>query len=141
MPPHSRKEDFMSKLPKLAAAALLIAATATAGPALAAPLHVIVRGATPLAEPTPGFVFDNDSGTEYGFHGDPLNRYYDPTGIIPDTRYYGPPAVDMVLARTLDVRNESILTHMLKCQAHYPSYSVIGNFYIRAGGLPAVCYL
>jgi len=59
---------------------------------------------------------------------------------VSDWRYYGPPAVDLILARTLDHNGESILGHMLRCQASFPSYNAATNSYSDRHGLPQVCY-
>jgi len=123
----------------------LLIALLTAGlamPALAQAPHVIVRGAHPYyVEPLP---FSDYGGGYYGspayLYGDPLDRYYDPAGKIPDERYYGPPAVDLVLARTLTLNNESILSHMLRCQAAYPTYNTATGFYRDRHGIPHTCF-
>jgi len=119
---------------------LLIAALAA--PAFAQ-TRVIVRGAHPLNAP-PGFS-DYGGGGFYGspeyLYGDnPLDRYYDPAGKIPDSNYYGPPAVDLVLGETLSRNNESMLSHMLRCQAAYRTYNPATNFYFGRHGIPQVCY-
>ncbi|MGN6101482.1 MAG: hypothetical protein ACTHOR_10075 [Devosia sp.] len=122
--------------------AAALAAAALATPAFAQPARVIVRGANPIYVP-PNVTYNGDDGywSNYGgFYGDPLNRYYDPAGAMPDWRYYGPPAVDLTLARTLSRTGDSMLTHILKCQARYPTYSAASNTYYR-GGVPVACYL
>ena len=123
-------------------AVALLGGVAAAAPAIAAPAQVIVRGATPILPPSgygfsPGGDYANDPAYIYG---DPLDRYYDPAGKIPDSRYYGPPAVDLALARTLDNNHESILGHMLHCQASYPTYNPATNFYRGRHGIPQTCY-
>lgn len=126
----------------LAAGTLSLGLALSAAPVLAAP-HIIVRGATRILPP-PAYTY-NYYGADWGdpldFYGNPLDRYYDPIGKIPDTRYYGPQPVDLVLARTLDRNGESIMSHALKCQAHYPTYNTATNTYYGAHGLPQVCYL
>ena len=123
--------------------AVVMAATvaATCLPVFAAPIHVIVRGARPLLPP-PAFSYGTSGvWSDYsGAYGDPQSRFYDPAGTIPDWRYHGPLAVDLVLARTLDHNNESILGHILACQAAYPSYSAATNSYAGSHGIPATCY-
>ena len=122
--------------------ALLIAGLAA--PALAQTPRAVVRGARPLyvAPPPPvdyGFDYSYYDSPQY-IYGDPLDRYYDPAGKVPDDRYYGPPAVDMVLATTLTRNHESILSHILHCQAAYPTYNAATNFYSGRDGIPRVCY-
>jgi hypothetical protein len=116
---------------------------AFAAPALAQP-RVIVRGAHPYyTAPVPfsGFSGSNFAGSSEFIWGDhPLNRYYDPAGRFPDHRYFGPPAVDMILARTLSRNNESMLSHMLRCQAAHATYNPATNFYFGPNGIPRVCY-
>lgn len=120
---------------------LFIAALAV--PAAAQAPRVIVRGAHPLyVEPTP--FSDYSGGGYYGspqyLYGDPLDRYYDPAGKIPDYRYFGPPAVDLILARSLTRNNESLLQHMLRCQRTYPTYNPATNFFVGPNGIPQPCY-
>ncbi len=123
----------------LCGAALLTAALAA--PAFAAPAHVVVHGAYPLYVPPSYYDSYGADLAGDGFYGDPLSRYYDPAGAIPDTQYYGPPAVDLVLARTLDRTGDSVLGHILKCQARYATYSAASNTYFGRNGIPVACYL
>ena len=125
-------------------AALLAAGSAALTPAVAQPPHIIVRGATPILPP-PAYVYGNGYSTydwyDYtGVNGDPFAPYYDPAGHVPDTRYYGPKAVDLVLARTLDRNNESMLRHMLVCQAAFPTYNPASNTYYGRNGIAVPCY-
>ena len=127
------------------ALALLAGAGFIAAPAMARPLHVTVRGATPILPPDAygygaGYGYGASSPEDYDFYGNPTSRGYDPAGKFPDYRYFGPPAVDLVLARTLDANNESILGHMMRCQATYPSYNTATNFYTGRHGQPMICY-
>jgi hypothetical protein len=135
----------MRKLsPAICAVALVAAACVAATPAAAQPPRVIVRGATPILPPAPYVFNGNPSYGWYdpsGIYEDPFSRYYDPAGKIPDDRYYGPKAVDLILARTLDRNNESIMGHMLRCQAHYPTYNPATDRYYGAHGIPVPCYL
>ncbi len=110
-------------------------------PAVAAPMHVIVRGARPLLPP-PAFdyAYGGDWNDYSGAYGDPSSRYYDPAGATPDWRYHGPLAVDLVLARTLDHTGESMLGHMLTCQAHFATYNPATNAYYGPHGIPVPCY-
>ncbi|MDR3472515.1 MAG: hypothetical protein P4M09_12620 [Devosia sp.] len=122
-------------------AAALAAAFAIAGPAVAGPAHAVVHGAIPLYVPPDAF-YDNSTGYgDYygGFYGNPQDRYYDPAGAMPDWRYHGPAAVDLVLARTLDRTGESILGHILICQARHVSYSAASNTYFGRNGIPVAC--
>lgn len=123
----------------LCVAALLAGPALTVAPAQAAP-RIIVRGATPLL-PDNSYNYGGDysAGPAY-FYANPLDPYYDPAGKTPDWRYYGPPAVDLVLARTLDHNGESMLDHMLRCQASFPSYNAATNSYSDRQGLPQICY-
>jgi hypothetical protein len=127
----------------LCAIALIAGGVALSAPAEAAP-RVVVRGAYPLVAPSYRYGYgygpgDYTSNPGY-IWGNPADRYYDPAGRVPDTRYYGPPAVDMVLARTLTRNNESMLGHMLRCQATYSTYNPATNFYRGSHGVPQVCY-
>lgn len=127
----------------IAVAALLAGGSAALTPAAAQPPHIIVRGATPILPP-PAYVFGNGSAYDWydytGINDDPFSPYYDPAGRIPDTRYYGPKAVDLTLARTLDRNNESMLRHMLVCQASYSTYNPVSNTYYGRDGIPVPCY-
>lgn len=136
---------------KSAACALLlltVGGLATA-PAIARPLHVIVRGANPIYPPDYygngddygyGYGADWGAGPLYGFYGYPFERGYWPAGKVPDERYYRPPAVDLVLARTLDRNGESILGHIMHCQASFSTYNAATNFYTARDGQPKICY-
>lgn len=126
----------------LVAAALTLGLVSTAIPATAQPPRIFVHGATRILPPPPftSYRLGADWGDPLDFYGSPVGRYYDPVGKIPDMRYYGPPAVDLVLARTLDRNNESMMSHTLTCQAHYPTYNMVTNTYYGRNGLPQVCY-
>jgi len=128
--------------PVWCALALAAGVVAPITAANARPLHVIVRGATPILPPDYyGYAPDYTGGNPYWMYGESeFDPNFTPAGKIPDWRYYGPPAVDMVLARTLDVNHESILSHMLHCQAAYRSYNAATNFYTGRDGLPTICY-
>ncbi|MEO8882061.1 MAG: hypothetical protein ABI377_01370 [Devosia sp.] len=131
-------------LSALGVAAALAAGSAALTPAVARPPHVIVRGATPILPP-PAYVYGNGYSAydwyDYtGLNGDPFAPYYDPSGHVPDTRYYGPKAVDLVLGRTLSRNNESMLRHMLVCQAAFPTYSAASNTYYGRNGISVPCY-
>jgi hypothetical protein len=131
----------MSKLSSsLCALALLAVASLAASPA-AAQSRVIVRGAHPILPPAYSYSYGGAFADSPGYiWGSPQDRYYDPAGKFPDHRYYGPPAVDLVLARTLDRNRESMLGHMLACQRAFPSYNPATNFYRGRHGQPQVCY-
>jgi hypothetical protein len=125
----------------IAAGIFTAIAGAMAVPASAAPLHFAVHGAQPLIVLPDSFSNEGaDWGDPYGAYGNPLDRYYDPAGKVPFTNYRGAPAVDLVLARTLDRNHESILGHMLTCQARYASYNPATNFYAGRHGIPQICY-
>jgi hypothetical protein len=128
--------------PALCALALTAGVVSIAAPAMARPLHVIVRGANPILPPEDyGYAPDYYPSNPYWVYGEnEFDPNFRPAGKIPDWRYYGPPAVDMVLARTLDINHESILSHMLHCEAAYRSYNAATNFYIGRHGLPTICY-
>lgn len=122
-------------------AAAMAAVFAIAGPAIAGPAHAVVRGAIPLYVP-PDALYDNNGGyNDYygGFYGDPHDRYYDPAGAMPDWRYHGPAAVDLVLARTLDRTGESMLGHIMVCQARHATYSAASNTFFGRNGIPVTC--
>lgn len=127
----------------LCALALFAGGSFLASPALAQPARIIVRGATPILPP-PAFVYDNNGGyyanPDRVFGEDPNSPFYDHAGKYPDYRYYGPPAVDLVLARTLDRNDESMLTHMMRCQAAFGSFNPATNAYTGRNGIPQVCY-
>jgi len=125
--------------PALCVAALVVGPAIATVPTQAAPPRVIVRGATPIL-PDNSFGFGGAYASPGYFYGNPVDRYYDPVGKFPDWRYFGPPAVDLVLARTLDHNGESMLGHMLRCQASFPSYNAATNSYTGPHGLPQVCY-
>lgn len=135
----------MKKLTTALAIVVVAAATVAAAPALAqsAP-HVIVRGATPIAPPVFGEDPDYNAGYYsspfYLYGDDPLDRYYDPAGKVGDYTYHGPKPVDLQLAATLSANNESILQHMLRCQALHPTYNSATNDYFGPNGLPVACY-
>lgn len=131
----------MNKLFSAFCAAIVLSAAAVTG-ATAQPAQVIVRGANPLYVPNYAPTYNNDSGywNNYGgFYGDPLSRYYDPAGVIPDWRYHGPKAVDVSLARTLDRNGESMLGHMLTCQARHATYNPASNTFYGRHGIPVRC--
>jgi hypothetical protein len=125
---------------KLAFCAAALLAT-LAGPAAAAPAHAVIHGGIPIYVPPDAF-YDNSGGygDDFGgFYGNPQDRYYDPAGAMPDWRYHGPAAVDLVLARTLDRNGESMLGHMLHCQARHATYSAASNTYYGRHGIPVSC--
>src|SRR4051812_35020106 len=86
----------MKPVSVLAAGILALSVVIAATPGLAAPPHVVVRGATRILPP-PAYI--NNYGADWGdplnFYGSPVSRYYDPIGKVPDMRYYGPPPVDL----------------------------------------------
>ncbi len=135
----------MKKLTTALAIVLAAAVGVAAVPALAqsAP-HVIVRGATPIAPPV--FGQDPDVGAYYYsspfylYGDDPLDRYYDPAGKVGDYTYHGPKPVDLQLGATLSANNESLLDHMLRCQARHATYNTATNQYFGPNGLPVACY-
>jgi hypothetical protein len=103
---------------------------------------VIVRGAHPILPPSYyGYAPGYSQSDPYWMYGESdLDPNFQPAGKVPDWRYYGPPAVDLVLARTLDANGESILSHMLHCEASYPTYNAATNFFTGRDGQPRVCY-
>jgi hypothetical protein len=128
--------------PALCAAALTAAAFSAIAPADARPLHVIVRGAHPILPPQYyGYTPDYYPSNPYWLYGEnEFDPDFRPAGKTPDWHYYGPPAVDLVLARTLDANNETILSHMLNCEASYVTYNAATNFYTTRNGQPRICY-
>jgi len=131
----------MKKLSIALCAAAVLAGGFAAGPALAQPAHVIVRGATPYYVPGgPEYTPDDGYWSNYGgFYGDPMSRYYDPAGVVWDWRYHGPKAIDVSLGRTLDRTGESMLGHMLTCQARHATYNPASNTYYGAHGAALNC--
>jgi|GEM_PF-5363854 len=124
------------------AAAALLAGLTIAGEAAAAPAHAVVHGAIPIYAP-PAYDYDDSNlgyGDYYGgFYGNPADRYYDPAGAMPDWRYYGPKPVDLVLGRTLSARGETMLSHMMICQARHATYNPATNMFTTAGGIAYAC--
>jgi len=131
----------MNKLFSALSVAAVLAVAGAAGPAMADPARVIVRGANPIYVPD-NPVYNGDDGywSNYGgFYGDPLSQYYDPAGVVPDWRYHGPAAVDMQLGMTLTRNHESMLGHMLACQARHATYSAASNTFYGRHGIPVAC--
>lgn len=131
----------MNKLFSALSVAAILAVAGAAGPASAQPARVIVHGANPIYVPSsPVYNGDNGYWTNYGgFYGDPLSMYYDPAGVVQDWRYHGPKAVDVRLGMTLSRNGESMLGHMLTCQARHATYSAATDMYYGRGGIPVAC--
>jgi hypothetical protein len=135
----------MKILTSAACAVLLLTANGlTTAPAIARPLHIVVRGANPIYPPdySYDYAYGGDAAGDqlYDLYGSPFERGYGPAGKVPDSNYYGPPAVSLVLAGTLDRNGESILGHIMHCQASFPSYNAATNFYSGRHGQPMTCY-
>ena len=123
----------------------VVAATVTlllAGPALAQPLEIIVRGGTPTYLPTP---LPDGGDYVYGNPGNPNFSNFDPAAAAINAELAIHPRSrlrpnNLWLVSSLGNRSGSWTEHMEACQAAFSSYDPVSDTII-AGGLPRRCPL
>lgn len=123
----------------------IVAATVTmllAGPALAQPLEITVRGGTPTILPT--LLPDGDDYI-YGNPGNPNFPNFDPAAAAINAELAIHPRSrlrpnNLWLVTSLAYRSGSWMEHMEACQASFATYDPVSDTYI-SGGLPRRCPL